>query len=124
MNPKEVVINFWKVMGSNDFVAASNCLSEDYELLWPQSSERVVGRANFAAFNTAYPAGGTWTFHINSLVAEGNVVVSDVSVSDGTVKARAITFSTVKDGLITNQVEYWPDDYPAPEWRTQWVEQV
>lgn len=112
------------MMGSNDFEAASNCLSEDYELLWPQSAERVTGRANFAALNASYPAQGLWSFRINSLVGEGNIVVSDVTVSDGQVKARAITFSTVRDGLISNQVEFWPDDYEAPEWRSQWVERV
>lgn len=119
-----MVINFWRVMGSNDFEAASSCLSEDYELLWPQSAERLVGRANFAALNANYPAHGLWSFHVNSLVAEGDTVVSDVTISDGEVRARAITFSTVRDGLISRQVEFWPDDYEAPEWRSQWVERA
>lgn len=121
MTARETVVNYWRAMQSNDFEAASRWLTEDYELLWPQSSERLVGRANFVAVNSQYPASGRWEFAINSLLADGNQVVTDVSVTDGSVRARAITFSVVSDGLISRQVEYWPDDYPAPEWRAQWV---
>lgn len=121
---KEVVASFWQLMGTNDFRAASTVLSEDYELLWPQSAERVRGRENFAALNEAYPAQGHWQFHVNRLVAEGGEVVSDVSVTDGVSVARAITFSSVRGGLIARQVEYWPDPFQAPAWRRPWVERV
>ncbi len=49
MSPKETIENFWQVMNTNDFQAASQLLAEGYELLWPQSAERIRGRANFAA---------------------------------------------------------------------------
>ncbi|MFP3700704.1 nuclear transport factor 2 family protein, partial [Burkholderia sp. SIMBA_013] len=34
--------------------------------------------------------------------------VSDVSVTDGAVNARAISFFTVECGKIARMVEYWP----------------
>ena len=115
---------FWKAMESNDFNKGSEWLSEDFECYWPQSSELIIGRESFAQMNTNYPANGTWRFNINSVVCEGNQVVSDVDVTDGTVSARAITFHTVENGLITKQTEFWPDNYDAPEWRRQWVKIV
>lgn len=121
MKPKDVVEKFWETMNSNDFFKAAEWLSEDFELVWPQSSEIISGRRNFAEINTAYPNQGIWKFSINSLIAESDQVVSDVSVTDGTVKARAITFHTIKNDLISRQVEFWPDDFPAPEWRSKWV---
>jgi len=72
--------------------------------------------------NTNYPSIGKWFFVLNSIVAEENNVVTDVSITNGTLKARAITFHTVENNLIVKQREYWPDDYPAPKWRSQWVE--
>lgn len=122
MNPKEVVLHFWKVMGANDFFAAAELLHEDFVLEWSQSGERIRGRENFARLNTAYPSGGKWRFEINRIVAEGDLVVTDVTVSDGTRNDRAITFSTVRDGRIWKQVEYWPDSFEAPAWRAEWVE--
>lgn len=44
--------------------------------------------------------------------------MSDVSVTDGRVGARAITFSTVRDGLIVEQIEFWPDPYGGPTLET------
>ena len=119
---KETVIAFWSAMQTNDFSAASMLLTEDFELYWPQSSERIIGRANFAALNTHYPAHGPWRFTVDRILAEGNEVVTEVSVTDGEVKATALTFSTVKNGLIARQVEYWPDPFEAPAWRREWVQ--
>ncbi len=124
MNAKEVVIAFWKAAESNDFYKASELLSEDFECYWPQSSELIVGRKNFAEINTNYPVNDTWKFHINSVISEGNHVVTDVNVTDGTVSARAITFHTVENEFITKQTEFWPENYEAPEWRRQWVKIV
>lgn len=121
---KEVVLNFWAAMQSNDFFAAAQHLSEEYVGSWPQSNELIRGRENFAQINTAYPANGQWHFEINHVVCEGDEVVTDVSVTDGTMQARVISFSTVHDGLITKQVEFWPDPMPAAEWRRKWVELI
>ena len=122
MTPKEVVQNYWLAMQTNDFTKASEWLSEDYELTWPMSGERIIGRDNFVAVNSYYPANGEWHFVINSLLADGEEVVSDVSITDGIVKARAITYSTVKNNQIVKQLEFWPDPYEAPAWRKKWVE--
>ncbi len=121
MTPKDVVSAFWDARATNDFAAASLWLAPDFQGFWPQSKEQIKGRNDFAAINTAYPAAGRWQFDVQAIVAEGDTVVTDVAITDGAINTRAITFHTVKDGLITHQREYWPDDYPAPAWRAQWV---
>ncbi len=121
---RDVVVGYWQAMQSNDFRAAAQWLHDAYVLDWPQSGERIRGRDNFAAINEQYPAAGRWQFTINRIVAEGDQVVSDVTVTDGQITARAITFSTVRAGKIVHQVEYWPDPFEAPAWRAQWVERV
>ena len=50
--------------------------------------------------------------------------MSDVSITDGVQEARAITFSTVHDDKIIKQVEYWPENYEAPENRKHLVERL
>lgn len=121
LSPKHIVEQFWKKMQTNDFHAAAELLHDDFRLEWPQSGEAIEGRKNFAEVNTNYPASGKWRFTINALVAEGEEVVSDVSVNDGAVTARAITFSTVREGKIARQIEFWPDPFEAPAWRAGWV---
>jgi ketosteroid isomerase-like protein len=121
---KQVVARFWAAMHANDFEAAGALLHDDYVLDWPQSGERIRGRANFVAVNTHYPAAGPWRVTLDRLVAEGDQVASQVTVTDGALLAQAITFSTVRDGLILRQTEYWPDPFPAAAWRAQWVERA
>ena len=122
--PKQVVARFWAAMQTNDFRAAAQLLDEDFVLEWPQSGERICGRDNFVAVNERYPAAGPWQFTVQRLLADGPDVVSDVTVTDGSVQARAVTFSTVRGERIIRQVEFWPDSYEAPAWRAAWVERL
>lgn len=121
---RQVIERFWGTMQTNDFQRAGELLHDDYTLGWPQSGERIRGRANFVAINENYPAHGRWEFTIHRIVAEGDQVVSDVEVTDGVIRARVITFSTVQDGQILQQTEFWPDPFEAASWRAQWVERI
>ena len=124
MNNKHLIEDFWIIMNTNDFHAAANLLHDDYTLEWPQSGERIRGRHNFVLINSYYPADGKWTFRINHILADGDTVFSDVMVSDGKRHDRCITISTVKDEKIWKQIEFWPEPFPAPEWRAMWVEKT
>lgn len=121
---KQVVEQFWGAMQSNDFKAVGEFLHEEYVLEWPQSGERVRGRENFVAINENYPAHGRWEFTVHRILAEGDEVVSDVDVTDGVIHGRVITFSTIRDGKIAHQTEFWPDPFEPADWRTQWIEKI
>jgi ketosteroid isomerase-like protein len=121
-NNKQIVERFWAAMQTNDFKSAGEFLHDDYVLEWLQSGERIRGRANFVIINEHYPAHGRWEFTIHRLVSEGDEVVSDVGVTDGVVRGRAITFSTIHNRKIIHQIEFWPDPFEPPAWRTEWVE--
>jgi len=121
---RALVEQFWASMTSNDFTAAGGFLHDDFVLDWPQSGERIRGRVNFVTINEHYPAAGRWRFVVHRLIAEGENVVSDVTVTDGVQTGRAITFSEVRDGRSARQTEYWPDPFEAAEWRAPWTEKV
>jgi ketosteroid isomerase-like protein len=109
-------------MATNDFRAVGELLHDDYILEWPQSRERIRGRENFALINERYPATGLWTFTVNHVVSDEVGGASDVVVSDGDRNDRAVSFFVMRDGRIWHMTEYWPEDFPAPAWRAQWVE--
>lgn len=111
-------------MQANDFRGAAEMFSKDFVLDWPQSNERIRGRANFVAVNEEYPASGRWRFTIDRVVGNDREAVSDVGVTDGVIEARAITFSTLSNGRIARQTEYWPEPYAAPKNRRHLTEPI
>jgi limonene-1,2-epoxide hydrolase len=103
-------------MQQNEWERAAGHLAEGCTVDWPCSGERIVGRADFAAMQARYPTNtGRWSFDVHRIVAEGDVVVSEVTVTDGEQSARVIVFSMVDGDLIARQIEYWPMAYePLP----------
>ena len=111
-------------MGSNDFDSVKAVLATEFVMEWPQSKERIRGPENFARMNSEYPTDGSWEFTINRMVVQGNTVVTQVSLTDGTQTAEPISFFTVEQGKITQLVEYWPEPFEPSINRQHLVEKL
>lgn len=116
MSSRELVSVFWAAMQANDWHKAAMYLAPECVIDWPCSGERIVGRSDFASIQARYPTNtGRWSFNVHRLVADGDVVVSEVTVTDGEQSARVVVFSELAGGQITRQIEYWPASYdPLP----------
>jgi ketosteroid isomerase-like protein len=121
--PREIVRALWERFEARDWEAAGQLLAADVVVDWPQTRERIRGRANVIAVNRNYPEG--WTIRVLRVVQDGDVAVSEVEVEHvdhGTF--HAASFFDVRDGRIVRGTEYWvdaPTDEP-PAWRAEWVE--
>jgi hypothetical protein len=122
--PRQIVERFWHLMNTNDWDAVGTVLHDEFLLTWPQSGERIRGRANFSAVNAHYPATDVWHFAVRHLVADDTMAASAVAVTMSALKAEVVTFFEVRDGLIRRVTEYWPDSFEAASWRAQWVERA
>lgn len=112
MSSQDVISSFWSAMQANDWARAASHLAPECAVDWPCSGERIVGRDNFAAIQARYPTNtGRWSFDVHRLVAGGDTVVSEVTVTDSEQSARLIVFSEVVRDHIARQVEYWPMPY-------------
>jgi len=121
---RKILERFWAAIHANDFRAAGELLHDEYVLVWPQSGESIRGRANWVAVNEHYPAAGPWRVTVHRIIADEAGVATDVTVTDGAVAGRALTFSELRDGKIVRQTEYWPDSFAPAPWRSQWVERA
>ena len=113
---------FWRLMNTNDFHAVGAVLADDFILDWPQTNERIRGGQRFATVNVEFPAKGVWVFTVNRIVGGEIEAVSDVTVTDGSRRDRAVSFFTVYAGKITRIVEYWPEPSAAPANRSHLIE--
>jgi hypothetical protein len=118
------VLEFWRLMGTNDFDAVAGVLDEHFVLEWPQSNERIRGAERFARMNKEYETNGLWKFKLCRAIANEVDVVTEVEVTDGVQNARAISFFTVQQEKIIKLVEFWPEPYAAPSNRAHLVESI
>jgi limonene-1,2-epoxide hydrolase len=121
-----LVEGFWAAMQANDWEGAAALLCEDVVLDYPQSGERIRGRANIVAVNRDYPTTGRWRFDVHRILidATAQAAVSDVSVANDEQHARVVSFFAFGDGLVRRMTEFWPEPFAAADWRAGFVERI
>jgi hypothetical protein len=95
--------------------------TDDSIIEYPQSGERIVGAKNRAALYASFPA--LPSLKPTRLTVSGDVVVAEVDYR-GTAEYKAVFIFTLRDGKIAREIAYWSEPFPAPAWRSQWVEKT
>jgi SnoaL-like domain len=100
-----------------------NVRHQDYTMEMPQSGERIRGRENMRAFQEAYPNPPNIKLH-RVLVREGLWVAEGVNDYGGGQVFTIVAIIELKDGKMWRDTRYYGEPFEAPEWRSQWAEQM
>ena len=119
---RAVVERLWKALQDGDMQAMAGCYRDDALQEWPQSGERIVGKANITAINENYP--GLPTATVRRVVGSGDLWVSEVTLDYGGDRYHSVSIFELKDGKIARETDYFAAPFEAPEWRAQWVERM
>ncbi|WST46186.1 nuclear transport factor 2 family protein [Streptomyces avidinii] len=124
MEPLKVVSRLWERIEARDWDGVAELIAEDAVIEWPVSGERIVGRANFIAVNSDDGYADERSVELLRILADGNLVVTEVEIPQDHVVYRAVSLWTVRDGEVVGAREYWtsPGQDPAPRWRAGYVE--
>ncbi|MFF1557850.1 nuclear transport factor 2 family protein [Streptomyces sp. NPDC058279] len=128
MEPLNVVARLWERIEARDWDGIGKLVAEDAVIEWPVSGERIVGRANFIAVlaedDDGDDDGDGVAVEVLRLLADGDLVVTEVEIPQDHVVYRAVSLWTVRDGEVVGAREYWtsPGQDPAPRWRAGYVE--
>jgi ketosteroid isomerase-like protein len=116
-----LVRRLWGLFEARRWDEARELLREDFVAEWPHSLERMRGRDNFIELNRNYPDG--WTIRVDRVVAGGDVVVSEITVTQGEATFHAASFFEARDGKLVRAREYWVErgSESHPE-RARWTE--
>jgi hypothetical protein len=94
---------------------------DDYVMEMPQSGERISGRDNMRAMQEAFPNPPDST--LRRIVGSGNVwvmeAVSDYGDGDLYHVTNIVEFD---EGKIRKETRYYAKPFPAPDWRSAWVD--
>jgi ketosteroid isomerase-like protein len=138
-----VVERYAAAISMDDFDAQDAVLHDDYVLVYPQSRERIRGRANRRAIVEHYPGkpappsigriigmddqfvgGASWpTWSLVHLVGSGDdfQATGTVRYPDGVVW-HFVSFMTLRAGKIWRETDYFAPPFDPPAWRSPYVQ--
>jgi hypothetical protein len=122
---------FRKAMDSGsieEFSAALDAAaSDDFVEEWPQSGERIRGKATVKKINEGYSTatGTTPKLKLRRIIGEGDVQVVEgtIDYGDGT-PVSYVGIAEFKGGKLNKITEYFASPFEAPAWRADFVERM
>ena len=143
---RDTISRYIQAIHDQDLDTMSSLQHPDFIEDWPQSRERIRGRANFRHIIENYPGG---LGGADSDVTMDRVIGGDdhwmvaptfamvrVSGTDdihtAIIKLRyaggeewfMVALIELKDGLIHRATSFFAPTYEGPEWRREWVERI
>jgi hypothetical protein len=101
--------------------------SDDFVQEWPQSGERIRGKANLKRINENY-AGATGTNpkgKLRRISGEGDTRVIEMTIDYGDGKPVSyVGIAQFKNGQLAKMTEYFASPFEAPAWRADFVEKM
>lgn len=123
---RQVIENLFEALQKQDVDQLRAILDEhmadDYVQEWPQSGERIRGKANALAIGENYP--GLPSAKLREIKGSGDLWVGEVTLDYGQGPVHGVSVFEFRDGKIFKQADYFADPFEAPEWRAQWVEKM
>ena len=119
---REILNAHWQASAAGDLEAEHDIYADDSICDYPQSRERILGRANLQALRGHHP-GKPSGFEVTRIQGEGNLWVSQYSINYQGRAAYTISVMEFRDdGKVVHETQYFTDPFEAPAWRSQWVE--
>ena len=116
----DVVRRFVETLEARDWDAWAALLHEDVVYEIPQTRERIRGRASYLRFNREFP--GDWQLSVIRVIADEDHGVCRFRWRVDEETSEAMAFLTVRDGLVTEVTDFWPEPYDPPPGREHLVE--
>ena len=121
---REILNAHWQASAAGDLDAEHDIYADDAICDYPQSRERILGRANLQALRGHHP-GTPSGFEVTRIQGEGNLWVSQYSINYQGRAAYTISVMEFRDdGKVVHETQYFTDPFDAPAWRNQWVQKM
>ncbi|WP_118178411.1 nuclear transport factor 2 family protein [Paraburkholderia phosphatilytica] len=120
---REALNAHWQASAAGDLDAEHDIYADDAVCDYPQSGERIVGRANLQALRGHHP-GKPSGFDVRRMQGEGNLWVTEYTILYEGRAAHTVSIMKFHDGKVVHETQYFADPFEAPGWRSQWVQRM
>jgi SnoaL-like domain len=112
----------WDASDANDFETEHEIYRDDAVLNYPQSGERIRGRANIQQSRHVQP--NKKRFSVRRIIGSGDLWVSEFILSYDGIPSYAVSIMELREGLVASETQYFADRFgPGPS-RSHLVELV
>jgi ketosteroid isomerase-like protein len=118
---RDALNEHWAASASGDLEAEHDIYSDDAVCEYPQSGERVIGRANLQALRGHHP-GKPSGFNVRRILGNGDLWITEYTIIYQGRPAFTVSLMEFRDGKVVHETQYFADPFEAPDWRSQWVQ--
>ena len=111
----------WRASAAGDVNAEHDIYANDALCEYPQSGERILGRANLQALRSHHP-GKPSGFEVRRITGSGEIWVTEYTINYQGRSAFTVSIMEFRDGKVVHETQYFADPFEAPQWRRQWVQ--
>ncbi|WP_214070655.1 nuclear transport factor 2 family protein [Mucilaginibacter sp. dw_454] len=119
----EVLNAHWQASAAGGIDAEHDIYADDAICDYPQSGERILGRANLQALRSHHP-GKPSGFNVKRIAGSGDLWVTEYTINYQQKSAYTVSIMEFRNGKVVHETQYFADAFEAPVWRKQWVEQM
>ena len=112
----------WAASDANDFAEEHAIYRVDAILDYPQSGERIRGRANIQASRQVQP--NRKRFSVRRITGSGNLWVSEYVLSYDGQPSLTVSIMEFLDGSVARETQYFGDPFEPGASRARWVERL
>jgi hypothetical protein len=112
----------WAASDVNDFTAEHEIYRADAVLEYPQSGERIRGRANIQASREAQPDAKRFT--VRRMLGGGDLWISELVLTYDGQPFYVVSIMEFEAGEVVRETQYFGDPFEPGPSRAQWVERI
>lgn len=112
----------WAASDANDFATEHQIYRADAVLEYPQSGERIRGRANIQASRTAQPNAKRFT--VRRMLGGGDLWISELVLTYDGHPNYVVSIMEFEGAEVVRETQYFGDPFEPGPSRAQFVEQI
>jgi ketosteroid isomerase-like protein len=112
----------WEASDANDFATEHQIYRADAVLEYPQSGERIRGRANIKASREAQPNAKRFT--VRRVLGGGDLWISELVMTYDGQPSYVVSIMEFEGGEVVRETQYFSDPFEPGPSRAQWVERT
>lgn len=112
----------WAASDANDFETEHQIYRADAVLEYPQSGERIRGRANIQASREAQPNAKRFT--VRRILSSGDLWISELVLTYDGQPFYVVSIMEFEGGQVVRETQYFGDPFEPGPSRAQWVERI